>query len=346
MVIRQSAFGFTPDGRQAMLYNLKARKGLEISVSNFGATITSIKTPDQFGQLAEITAGFSNVEDYTNPHPYFGATIGRYANRIANGRFTINGQPVVLTKNLGNHHIHGGFRGFNTKLWDTSLIVGGNYALLKMNTTSHDREEGYPGNLKVSITFTIWDNNKVEMVMEAETDKPTHINMTNHNYYNLSGFADDVFGHDLMINALKYLEMDDDNIPTGKIIPCSGGQFHCSAPTETPHNLKKVRSEMDHCFVVDNSAKNVQAAILYHKASGRSLQIFTNQPGMQVYTGNYLDGTLKGHKGISYERHSAICLESQHFPDSPNHAHFPQTLILPEQTYHHWQMLVFDNTRY
>jgi len=342
MIINTIPFGKLPDGREAKLFSFKTSNGLSVSISNYGGIITSIKAPDKHGSPDEICAGFSSINDYIKGHPHFGVVVGRYANRIAKGRFTINGQTYTLPINNGPNHLHGGDNGFHTKLWDYKIEKHKAFTSLILSYKSPHLEAGYPGNLIVTITYIIYNENKINIKFKAQTDAPTHVNLTSHSYFNLSGFKEDILKHKLKVNATKYLEVDKNQIPTGQMIPVKNTPFDFCELTNIGDNLSEIPEGIDHCYVLNSSDEMSQAAaMLYHKASGRTLTIFCTQPGLQVYTANALDGSLTGHNNTPYHKHSAICLEMQHFPDTPNKSSFPTTLLTPESTYEENASLIF-----
>ncbi len=325
-----------PDGREVRLFRFLCSDGMTISITNYGGIITSIKVPDKNEAVEEITAGFPAFSDYLKPNPHFGAIIGRFAGRIAKGRFEINRKAFQLNMNYEHFQLHGGVNGFDKKLWDYTLEEKPGEAILRLGLLSADNEEGYPGNLSVAVSYTIRDNNSLELRLKATTDKPTHVNLTNHAYFNLGGFKGDIADHHLMLHATHYLELDQFQIPTGVLLSCSETLFDFSRPVKLSDKGIPGKVELDNCFVLNkNPEKKMPDATLYHPDSGRILNIFTTQPGVQIYTANHLNGSLTGHGGIAYKKHSAICLETQHFPDSPNQREFISSLLLPGQTYCH-----------
>ncbi len=339
----ESTFGKLAYGRIAHIFHFKCEQGMELSISNYGATITALRIPDQEGKLKDIVAGFDNLQDYQNSNLYFGAIIGRYADRIANGSFTVNGKTYQLDKNEKRTQLHGGSNGFHRKLWDANLIKNPDNTILKLHYLSPHLEAGFPGNLKATITFTIWDNNSFAIDYEAETDETTHVNLSSHSYFNLSGFAEDAGSHLLAIDAFGYLEINANQIPTGKMIKTPGTVFDFHKLTLLSERNIPIKLPLDYCFVIDktDSSKDPDA-ILFHPKTGIKLKLFTTQPGIQVYTSNYLDGSMTGHQGVSYQKHSAICLETQHFPNSPNQPDFPTTLLLPGEKYHERTSYFFE----
>ncbi len=332
MRVTTNLFGKMPDGKQVMIYHFESAGGLKTSITNYGGIITSIRMPDRDGKTEEITMGFPGLEPYLGEHPYFGAIVGRYANRIAGGTFSIGGKEYQLSRKGFPYQLHGGINGFDKKFWDHRLEEGESETRLILTYRSKHLEEGYPGKLDVTVTYILGDDNSIRIEFLAEPDASTHVNLTNHAYFNLGGFADDVFAHQLWLDATHVLEFDEHSIPTGKRIPCSESAFHfVAAPDKQPQTIS---IEMDNCFVLsDDRRMNKEAAILYHPASGRKLTVFGTQPSIQIYTANFLDGTIIGHDNQIYKRHMAVCLESQHFPNTPNTKSFPTTLIKAGEKY-------------
>jgi aldose 1-epimerase len=343
MKVCQSEFGQVACGQSARLFTFYSAKGMVVKMTNYSGIITSIQTPDKAGKLEEICAGFDQLADYLAPHPYFGAIVGRYANRIAHGKFSLNDQEYSLSINNGAHHLHGGFKGFHTKLWEYRLENHAQTAELKLFYQSAAGEEGYPGNLDAMVTYTISDENEIIITFQAITDQPTAVNLTHHGYYHLNGFRGDIGDHLLRIAADAYLPVDSSGIPSGEMLPVAATEFDFSRPTVLANRINAIPGGIDHCFVLRQPCTlDVLAAELIHEKSGRCLQVFCTQPGIQIYTGNFLDGSLCGHHGIRYRKHQAICLETQHFPDSPNHPHFPSTWLFPGQTYFQQTRLLFS----
>jgi aldose 1-epimerase len=335
MHISNTFFGKLPDGREARLFQVVTENGLEISITNFGGIISSIKMSDRNGILKEICAGFENFDDYLKPHPQFGALVGRFAGRIAAGLFEIDGTVYQLNLNNPDYQLHGGETGFHTRLWDYQLEENEESASIKLSYKSHHSEEGFPGNLSANVTYIVHNDNRLEIVYSAETDQPTHVNLTNHAYYNLSGFEENLGSHQLMVKADKFIELNGLMLPTGKFIDCKQSPFYFRNPVLLSERSIPDLIEIDNCFVFRKDDTYSPLAILYHEESGRKIKVWSTQPAIQVYTGNFLDGSLSGHNGQKYHKHSAICLETQHFPDSPNHQNFPSTLLRPGEKYHH-----------
>lgn len=343
MKAEEKKFGTLPDGREVMLFCFEASGGMSVSITNYGGIITSIKVPGRKAPPCEITTGFPALESYLGDHPYFGAIVGRYANRIAGGRFRIGKREYMLARNNGPNHLHGGLHGFDKKLWDYTLSRSGTSARLALRCLSPHMEEGYPGNLSVLVTYVIHDNNSLEILFSADTDAPTHVNLTNHAYLNLGGFGNTIFDHKLVMDARGFLETDECQIPTGRLLSMKNNPFGIGAIEDTPANIIPIKAEADHCFVLNQQrSPGAPAARLWHEASGRMLTLYGTQPGIQVYTANFLDESLRGHGGMRYRKHGAICLETQHFPDSPNRKTFPSTLITPEKKYAEQLRMVFS----
>ena len=321
-------------------FDLKNANGMEVRLASYGARVTSIKVPDRGGTLADVVLGFDTVEPYRTSikKPYLGVTLGRYAGRIANGRFTLDGVEHVLATNSGPNHNHGGLVGFDKVVWDAKPIANG----VQFHRTSPDGEEGYPGKLEASVTYTLTDKDELIIDYRATTDRATPVNLSNHTYFNLAGEGSDtVLDHELVIDADGMLLIDKSSVPTGKIAPVAGTPFDFRQPKVVGRDIDQPNEQLangsgyDHTFVL-NPDRGVKkpAATLYEKTSGRKLQVFTDQPGLQLYTANFLDGSLIGKSGMPYLKRSALCLESQHFPDSPNQPQFPNTILRPGETFH------------
>jgi len=342
MIINTSTFGLLPNGSEAKLFQFITSKGLEICITNFGGIITSIKAPDKFRNIQEITAGFQSLQSYTEGHPHFGVIVGRFANRIAKGRFFIDDKEYLLPINNEPNHLHGGDNGFHTKLWDYDLIQMEDFATLKLHYLSAHKEEGYPGSLDVFVTYTINNENELAIDFTAKTDKSTHVNLTSHCYFNLSGFKNSILDHKLFVNSKNVLEIDEFQIPTGNILTTSNTIFDFGSLKTLEESVPLIEGGLDHCYLIDNEENTTSpSAILVHEESGRTLSIYQTQPGLQVYTGNSLDSTMVGHNNTVYHKQWAICLEPQFFPDSPNQPKFPSTLLKPSNLYNHQIRLVF-----
>ena len=320
-------------------FNLKNAHGMEVRLASYGARVTSIKVPDRNGVMTDIVLGFDTVEPYRSSvkKPYLGVTLGRYAGRIANGRFTLDGVEHLLAKNNGPNHNHGGVTGFDKVVWNAKQLRNG----VQLDYTSPDGEEGYPGTLKARVTYTLTDANELIIDYRATTDRATPVNLSNHTYFNLAGEGSDtVLDHELMIDAEEMLTIDKTSVPTGKITSVAGTPFDFRHSKPVGRDINQTNEQLargsgyDHTFVL-NPKKGAKkpAASLYEKTSGRKIQVFTDQPGLQLYTANFLDGSLNGKSGKPYLKRSSLCLETQHFPDSPNQPRFPNTILRPGETY-------------
>ena len=330
-------FGKTPDGTPVELYVLKNGQ-ITVKVMTYGAIITEIDTPDRNGKEGDVVLGFDSLEGYLGKHPYFGATVGRVANRIAKGKFTLNGQEYTLAVNDGPNTLHGGLKGFDKVIWKAEPISRPDGPSIKLTRRSPDGEEGYPGNLDVSVQFTVTEQNELKIEYTATTDKATPINLSNHSYFNLAGrTTEPVLGHELMLAADHYTPVDETLIPTGEIAPVAGTPLDFTKPTDIGARIKELKGEptgYDHNFVLDSGGKSLALAVrVYEPKTGRVMELSTTEPGVQFYTGNFLDGTITGKDGIAYRKHHAFCLEAQHYPDSIHHANFPSAVLEPGKTY-------------
>ena len=335
MFIKKESFGTTPTGREVFLFTLGNDKNVTLQITNYGGIVTSLKTPDRRGQLDDVVLGFASLKDYLQTHPYFGALIGRYGNRIANGRFVLNGLAYQFAQNDGPNSLHGGLAGFDKVVWEGTEIQNSKEVGLQLSYLSRDGEEGYPGNLKVVVQYLLNNDNEFTITYEAVTDKPTVLNLTNHSYFNLKGEGSgDILGHEIVIQASKYTAVNDKLIPTGVIRPVAGTPLDFTAPQPIGSRIDQIAGGYDHNYVLDQSgAKPSLAAKVSEPASGRVMEVYTTEPGIQFYTGNFLDGTLTGKAGRTYGKHAGFCLETQHFPDSPNQPGFPTTVLNPGETY-------------
>ncbi|HKQ85403.1 MAG TPA: aldose epimerase family protein [Candidatus Acidoferrales bacterium] len=337
-MIAKRSFGKTADGKEAHLFLLINSEGVEAQVTDYGATLVALKTPDRHGSLADITAGYDNVAGYEAGRSYFGGTVGRYANRIAHGEFTLNGVKYTLAKNNGPNHLHGGPNGFNKRWWSAEDISTPQEPRLRLRYVSRDGEEGYPGNVNVTVEYALTEANELKLDFEASTDKETILNLTNHSYFNLAA-AGDILGHELTIFGSYFLPVDATQIPTGEIRSAAGSPFDFLRPHAIGERIGeddeqlKIGLGYDHCYVLDKGAATgpALAARAHNPKSGRILEVATTEPGMQLYTGNHLDGSSHG-KGKTYTPRTYFCLEVQHFPDSPNHPNFPTTVLRPGET--------------
>jgi aldose 1-epimerase len=335
MSANQESFGKTPDGKQVDLYTLTNTSGIRARITSFGAILVSLEVPDRNGKLADITLGFDKLDGYLGVHPYFGAIVGRYANRIGKAAFKLDGVEYKLAANNAENHLHGGIKGFDKVVWRLEdLGVKGAGAVVKMNYISEDGEEGYPGNLACSVTYTLTEDDKLQISYEAETDKNTVVNLTNHSYFNLAGQGTgNILGHELMINADKYTVVDEGLIPTGENRNVKGTPMDFTTPMTIGSRIGQVEGGYDHNYVLKSGGTLALAAKAYEPTSGRVMEIHTDQPGVQFYTGNFLDGSVTGKAGKVYQKNYGFCLETQHFPDSPNKPDFPSVVLFPGQKY-------------
>ena len=332
------SFGTLSDGREVNAFVLKNARGMSVQILDLGGVIASIKVPDSSGNFADVTTGFDYPQPYLDGAGYMGAIVGRYANRISGGKFSIDGIDYSLAKNNGDNAIHGGLVGFDKKIWDVEFLVGLHDSKLKLSTFSPDGEEGYPGRVEVSVTYTLNDQNQLTIDYSATSDKATIINLTNHAYFNLDGHqAGSILEHEVMLNANHFTPIDESSIPTGVILDVAGTPLDfrqrkaIGLDIESEDRQMTFGSGYDHNFVINHSEPGSVslAAEVYSPNSGRVMKVYTDQPGVQFYTGNFLNGTLVGKDGAVYGRRSAFCLETQHFPDSPNKPMFPSTILQP-----------------
>lgn len=331
--VEKSAFGKLPDGREVEQYTLSNDHRLTAKVITYGAILRSLMVPDRDGKPGEVTLGFDSLDRYLAGHPYFGATCGRVANRIAKGRFTIDGVEYRLATNNGPNHLHGGLKGFDKALWKAEPLADG----VKLTHVSPDGDEGYPGRLSVTVVYRLTDDDELRIGYTAVTDKTTPINLTNHTYWNLAdGGKSDVLGHVLMLNADRYVPVDAGLIPTGELKSVSGTPMDFTKPTPIGSRLEQVPGQprgYDHCYVLNQSAgKLTLAARVTEPKSGRVMEVYTTEPAIQLYTGNFLDGSIES-RGAVYKQHHAFCLEAEHYPDSINQPKFPTTLLKPGESY-------------
>lgn len=325
-----------------MLYTLQNSSGVTITATNYGATITSIVVPDRDGNMGDIALGYNSVESYINAvdKPYFGSVVGRYGNRIAKGTFSIEGEEYTLATNNGENHLHGGTIGFDKVVWDAKPI-GDN--TIEFSYLAKDMEEGYPGNVEVKVTYTLTDDNELRVDYHATTDKTTHVNVTQHTYFNLKGEGNGtILDHELMLNAKQYTPVDEGLIPTGDTPNVAGTPFDFTTAKpigrdiDQDHQQLEIGLGYDHNWILDKGGKQGEltlAAVLSEPTTGRVVEVSTTEPGVQFYSGNFLDGRLKGKSGKTYEYRGGLCLETQHYPDSPNQPNFPSTLLKPGDEY-------------
>jgi aldose 1-epimerase len=332
---KRESFGQTRDGEAVDIYTLKNRRGAEARVTTYGGAVVSLKVPDRAGRVEDVVLGFDDIEGYLKTTTYIGSLVGRYANRIARGRFTLNGTEYKLATNNGENHLHGGVRGFDKVIWKARPLAARGGQALELTYLSKDGEEGYPGNLNVRVVYTLTDANELKIDYYATTDKDTVVNLTNHNYYNLAGQGNgDILGHLLTVNASRFTPTDAGAIPTGELRPVRGTPFDFTRPTAIGARINpdeeqlKLGKGYDHNFVVNGRPGTLRlAARVSEPTTGRVMETWTTEPGMQLYTGNYLDGSDTGKGGKPYRHRYGFCLETQHYPDSPNRPAFPSTVL-------------------
>ena len=337
--VTQTAFGTLPDGRTAQLFNLANANGVVVKITDFGGIVTEIHTPDRHGVLADIALGFEDVAPYALDSPYFGALIGRYGNRLGDARFVLDGQIWELPANDGPNHLHGGALGFHKVLWQATPLQEQDAAGLTLRYRSQDGEQGYPGNLDVTVVYRLTNDNALEVAFHAVTDRATPVNLTQHSYFNLAG-AGSILGHEMQIDADTYTPIDSTLIPTGVLAPVAGTPFDFRSPQAIGARIDQEDEQLrfgsgyDHNFVLNQPAHKAMhlAVRVREPRSGRVLELHTQEPGVQFYSGNFLDGSLSG-KGVRYGLRSGFCLEPQHFPDSPNQPLFPNTILRPGEEY-------------
>lgn len=348
MSIKQRDFGKTKEGEPVELYTLTNDHGMVAKIMTYGAILTELHVPDKNGKSADVVLGFDNLDQYLKGHPFFGAIAGRYANRIAKGQFELDGQTYHLPINNGPNTLHGGTKGFDKYVWKAEPKEGNGSVSLALSMTSPDGDQGFPGNLNVTVTYTLSNDNSLKIDYVATTDKDTVINLTNHSYFNLAGEnSGTIEDQILMLNADRYTPVDATMIPTGQIAPVKGTVFDFTKPMAIGARINEVPGGppvgYDHNFVINSSGGSLAlCARVKDPKSGRVMEVRTTQPGVQFYTGNFLDGSLTGIGGTKYEKHDALCLETQHFPDSPNHPKFPTTELKPGQTYHQVTVFTFS----
>ncbi len=333
MEIRKDYFG-EARGQEVDLYTLSNDAGMTLRITTYGGIITHWRVPDKEGKSRDVVLGFDELRGYLRGHPHFGAITGRYAGRIAGGRFTLDGKTYELVRNDGENHLHGGTKGFDKVVWEAATARDTDSVSLILGYLSPHMEEGYPGNLRVKVTYTLFRENVLEIRYWAETDRPTVLNLTNHSYFNLDDPRHTIYDHVMTIHASRMLETRDDLIPTGRILEVAGTPYDFRHPKPLGQDIDKIPMGYDLCYVLDGSEKSVRpCAEVYSPASGIRMTVETSEPGVQLYTANFLDGSLKGKGGIAYRKHSAFCLETQHFPDTPHHPHFPSVRLDPGETY-------------
>ncbi|KJD34410.1 aldose epimerase [Tamlana nanhaiensis] len=348
--IVKSDFGTLKDGTAIEKYSLKNKNGVEMDVITYGGRITSLKVPNSQGTFENVVLGFDNIADYEGDNPFFGALIGRFGNRIAKGKFSLNGEDYTLATNDGPNHLHGGVNGFDRVVWNVTPIEDENNPGLKLTYLSKDGEEGYPGNLNVTVVYTLTSENAVEVAYEATTDKATVVNLTQHAYFNLTGdFSKAIVDHDIVIDADGFLPVDGALIPTGEIRKVAETPFDFTSVKKISKEINAENEQLilgkgyDHCWVLNDAEAGMRfVASAYDATTGRFMEVFSEEPGIQLYTGNFLDGTLPMPNGGTYAHRTGFCLETQHFPDSPNKEAFPSVVLNPGETYKTKTLFLFS----
>jgi len=349
--MKEDSFGKTRCGKEVTAYTLTNPNGMRMKVINYGGTIVSLEVPDRDGNIDDVVLGFDNMKDCIADNMYIGTIVGRYGNRINQGKFAIDGKEYQLAQNNDGHHLHGGDRGFNKKLWDVEPFETDKSVGLKLTYLSKDGEENYPGNLQCTVRYTLTRCNKLIIEYEAETDKPTIINLTHHDYFNLKGQGSgDILGHEVMINADHFTPVDDSLIPTGELREVKGTPMDFTTPTVIGARINQDDQQLkygngyDQCYVLnkDKPGEVSLAARVYEPTSGRVMEVSTNEPGLQFYTGNFLDGTQTGKDGKVYKYRYGFCMETEKYPDSPNKPEFPSPVLRPGEKYYHKAVFAFS----
>jgi aldose 1-epimerase len=333
MTVTKRSFG-SLHGEEVHLFTLSNNAGFTVEITNYGGIVTSIITPDKNGNFDDVALGYDSLNGYLIETPYFGAIVGRVANRISGSQFTLDGKTYKLASNVENNHLHGGLVGFDKVLWKAETQIDDTTASLKLSYVSPDGEEGYPGNLSTTVVYTITRDNKLQIEYTATTDKPTPVNLSHHSYFNLSGTSGkNILDHVLYIDADRYTAIDSNLLPTGKLAPVENTPLDFRVPERIGSRIHKVPGGYDHNYVLNNKGQFAKVAELYDEQSGRFMEVFTTEPGMQFYSGNFLNGSIVGEKGLVYQKHHGLCLETQHFPDAPNQPDFPSIILRPGETY-------------
>lgn len=341
MDIKKEDFGKTPDGTNVELYTLSNSDGMRVKIITYGGIVVSMEVPDAAGKTGDVVLGYDNLDDYVKNNPYFGCIVGRYGNRIGAGKFTLNGAEYKLAINNGPNHLHGGLKGFDKVVWKAEQFKDSDGVGVKLAYTSKDMEEGYPGNLDILVTYTLTDKNELKIDYEATTDKATPVNLTNHSYFNLAGQGNgDILAHELMLNADRCTPVDEGLIPTGELLPVKGTDMDFTKPMTVGARINsdyeqiKFGGGYDHNWVLNKEGDELSlAAKVFEPTTGRVMEVYTTEPAIQFYAGNFLDGTIKGKEGKVYKHRYAFCLETQHYPDSPNKPEFPSTILNPGDKY-------------
>ena len=346
MNIVKSDFGKLEDGTSVSLFTLTNENGVEVKITNFGGIITSVKVPDKDGNIEDVALGFDTLEGYLSDAykksgPYFGAIIGRFGNRIGNAKFTLDGQEYQLAPNNNPNHLHGGVKGFDKVVWEAEEIKTDSEVGVKLHYVSEDMEEGYPGTLAVDVVYTLTNDNEIVMDYKATTDKKTIVNLTNHSYFNLNAGKSDILDHEVMINADQFVPVNRTLIPTGELKDVEGTPFDFTSPTTVGSRIQEDNEQLrygqgyDHCWVVKgNNGELRLAATVYEPNSGRFMEVHSTEPGIQFYSGNFLDGSLTGSRDVVYKHRYGLALETEHYPDAPNQPDFPSVELNPGETYH------------
>lgn len=333
--ISKESYGKTPEGQTVDLYTLTNSHGMQAKITNYGGIVVSLTAPDRNGKFDDVVLGLGSLDAYLKGHPYFGAIVGRYANRIAKGHFKLNGVDYKLAVNNGENHLHGGIKGFDKVIWDATTVQTKDLVGISLSYVSKDGEEGYPGSLAVRVIYTLTSNNELKIDYSATTNKDTVVNLTHHSYFNLAGEGvGDILNHQLQINASRFTPTDAGSIPTGELRLVRGTPFDFNTSTAIGARINQTDQQLqfgngyDHNWVLNGHTGELrQAATVFEPTTGRTMQVWTTEPGIQFYTGNFLDGTLTGPRGQAYQRRSGFCLETQHYPDSPNEPGFPTTVL-------------------
>lgn len=339
--VTMTSFGKTADGREAHLYTLANTNGMVVDVSNYGAIVVRLFAPDRHGHFSDVVLGFNRIEEYIKDSPYFGAVVGRYGNRIAAGKFSLDGATYTLATNNGVNHLHGGTVGFDKVLWTAVPLLVNNTVGLELSYRSRDGEEGYPGNLDVKVRYWLTNDDELKVEYQATTDKATPVNLTQHTYFNLKGEGNgDILDHVVTLNARRFVPIDATSIPLGDLAVVAGTPFDFTQPHTIGERIESADEQLkagrgyDHTWVIERNTPGLAlAATAYEPASGRKLEVWTDEPGVQFYCGNFLTGTAVGKSGKAYQFRNGFCLETQHYPDSPNHPNFPSTILRPGETY-------------
>jgi aldose 1-epimerase len=343
LFVDQETFGQTDRGANVDLFTLTNTSGHTVKITNYGGIVTSLLVPDKNGNLEDIVLGFDDFQSYLDGHPYFGAIVGRYANRIAGGMFELKGVLYKLAANDGKNHLHGGIKGFDKVVWNSESFKGKNEVGIKLSYVSKDMEEGYPGNLKVKVIYRLTNENQLMIDYFAETDKACPVNLTHHGYFNLTAGKQNILNHEMMIKASSYVVIDENLIPTGEIRDLIGTEMDFTQPNTVGSRIDQIKGGYDHCYVINKKPGQMSLiARVYEQTSGRVMEVYSTEPGVQFYSGNFLDGSLIGKHDIVYNKHFGFCLETQHFPDSPNRENFPTTMLYPGEKYTHSTVYQFS----